>query len=342
MSIVDTPASTVERVFGDRLGHPVRLLARRLAGEGLSDETAVLTFHCQDGTELRLVVRLFRAGAVARHEVHPHRLHQLLTVLDRTSLPVPTPQWFDPSPELFGAPYSVVSWIPGTAVVPWSPEGRQFLADAGSGPIGELFCQVLADIHAVDTRSVDLGFLGMPGPGKGFASARVDRLASYLDEVRAGIRSPEPILADGLGWLRAHVPAAGRVGLVHGDYRTGNMLFDGSRISAVIDWEFAALGDPLYDVGWVCCPSNRIGTDLVCMLLPEHSFLERYEYYSGLPVDRDALRFWVLYHQVRHAVMWLEAGHAFQRGATDDLRLARMHYTMPTMRRMVADLLECA
>jgi len=339
MGVLDANPELVERRFSEHLGVSVRLVHRRLAGEGLSDETGVCRFERSDGDEVQLVVRVFRPGTVARHEVHPGRLHRLLTVLRLSRIPVPRPMWFEESPALFGGPYSVVSWVPGTAVVPWSPEGRQFLATAGSGPIGELFCRALSDIHAVDWRAASLRFLGVPGPGRGFALSRVDELEAYLRRVRA---DPEPILVDGIGWLRANLPDAGRLSLVHGDYRTGNMLFDGPRITAVIDWEFAAIGDPLYDLGWVCCPSNRMGSDLVCMLLPEDVFLARYERYSGLPVDRTALRFWVLYHQVRHAIMWLEAGRSFQLGATDDLRLARMHYTMPTMRRMVADLLEYA
>lgn len=339
MGVLDAPAALVEERFGARLGTPVRLVERWLAGEGLSDETGVLVFSRRDGDPLKLVVRLFRPGAVARHEVHPSRLHRLLVALAVTGIPVPRALWFDSSTEPFGEAYSVVSWVPGTAVVPWSPEGRRFLAEAGAGPVGELFCRVLADIHGVDWRGASLQFLGAPGPGTGFAAARVDALAEYLRRVRG---EPEPILVDGLGWLRAHMPDAARISLLHGDYRTGNMLFDGARITAVIDWEFAALGDPLCDLGWVCCPSNRMGSDLVCMLLPEDTFVARYERYSGFPVDREALRFWVTYHQVRHAIMWLEAGRSFQLGATDDLRLARMHYTMPTMRRMVADLLEYA
>ena len=328
MAIMDAPAAAVERRFGGYLGHPLRLTSRRLAGEGLSDETGLLTFD-----NLTVVVRLFRPGAVARHEVAPDRLHQLLTVLHAAGLPVPRPLWFDPAPELFGGPYSVVSKVEGEAVVPWSPEGRKYLAEAGAGPIGEQFCRILADIHTLDWRRAGLDFLGVPTR---FASQRVDALAGYLDRVRGG---PEPILVDGLGWLRANLPDRTTISLLHGDYRAGNMLFDGDRVSAVLDWEFAAIGDPLYDLGWICCPSNRMNTDLVCMVLPEADFLARYERYRGRPVDRDALAFWVVYHQVRHAIMWLEAGHNFESGATDDLRLARMHSAMPTMRKMVADLL---
>ncbi|PXY27866.1 phosphotransferase family protein [Prauserella muralis] len=336
MGILDASVGLVEERFGERLGTQVRLIERWLAGEGLSDETGVLVLRKGNGDEIRVVVRLFRPGSVARHEVEPERLHRLLVALAKTGIPVPDPLWFDRSDELFGHAYSVVRWMPGTAVVPWSPDGRRFLATVGTGPVGERFCEVLADIHAVDWRACGLDFLGEP-PGGEFAKIKVDDLEEYLRRVRF---EPEPILADGIGWLRANAPCSDRVTLLHGDYRTGNMLFDGSRISAVIDWEFAALGDPGYDLGWVCAPSNRMGSDLACMLLPEKTFLERYEHHSGVPVDMATLRFWITYHQVRHAVMWLEAGRSFQQGGTDDLRLARMYYTMPTMRRMVADLLE--
>ncbi|WP_033290703.1 phosphotransferase family protein [Amycolatopsis jejuensis] len=333
MTILDAPGDQVEREFAGRLGQPVRLRSRRLAGEGLSDETGLLTFDTA-GSELTLVVRRFRPGTIARHEVAPERLHRLLAALAEAGLPVPRPLWFEASPDLFGGPYSVVSRMPGAAFVPWSPDGRRFLAEAGDGPIGEQFCQVLADIHRLDPDAVGLGFLGEAD--RSFAAHKVDELAAYLGRVRSG---PEPVLVDGLCWLRAHQPQHEDVALVHGDYRTGNLLFAGDAITAVLDWEFAGLGDPLYDLGWVCCPSNRIGSDRVCMLLPEDVFLRRYEERRGRAVDRDAVQFWIVYHQVRHAVMWLEAGRNFELEYTDDLRLARMHSTMPTMRRMVADLL---
>jgi aminoglycoside phosphotransferase (APT) family kinase protein len=334
MAVLDAAASQIERRFGECLGLRVRLTGRKLAGEGLSDETAILTFD-HDGSELRLVVRLFRPGAMARHEVDPHRLHRLLAALGATIVPVPQALWFDSSADLFGAAYSVVSWLPGRSVVPWSREGREFLADAGSTAISKSFSRILADIHSLDWSDLGLDLLGSPPVD--FAAAKIAELEDYLDRVRA---EPEPILVDSLGWLRANRPHPDQITLVHGDYRTGNMLFDGGDISAVLDWEFAMLGDPLFDLGWTCCPSNRVGSELVCYLQSEEAFISGYEQHRGRPVDRDALRFWVVFHQVRHALMWLDAGRNVQTGATDDLRLARMHYTMPTMRKMVADLLE--
>src|SRR5690606_39186531 len=337
MGILHAPVDAVERQFGERLGKPVRLVDRKIAGEGLSDETAIVTVDVEGEGERKLVVRLFRPGAMARHEVDPQRLHQLLVAMTDTPVPVPTPLWYDPDASVFGQPYTVVSWVPGAALVQWSPEGRAFLAEAGQGPIGEDFCRILAEIHAVDRTTADLGFLPAPEPGTAFAEAEIDRLEDYLRRVAD---EPEPIVVDGFGWLRANIPPTERIALIHGDYRTGNLLFDDERISAVIDWEFARLGDPLYDLGWVCCPSNRMDSDLVCMLLPLEDFLARYQRYAGRTVTKEALHFWITFHQVRHAIMWLDAGRAV--ADTGDLRLARMYYTMPTMRAMVADCLEYA
>jgi aminoglycoside phosphotransferase (APT) family kinase protein len=53
--------------------------------------------------------------------------------------------------------------------------------------------------------------------------------------------------------LRADPPVSGPAAVVHGDYRLDNALVDGPvdapRISAILDWEMATLGDPLVDLG---------------------------------------------------------------------------------------------
>ncbi len=56
--------------------------------------------------------------------------------------------------------------------------------------------------------------------------------------------SPEVELA----WLRANSPAPGQVSLIHGDYRTKNLLCSNGELAAVLDWAFADFGDPYYDL----------------------------------------------------------------------------------------------
>jgi aminoglycoside phosphotransferase (APT) family kinase protein len=337
VGILDAPAASVEAYFTHRLGRGrLRLAERRLASEGWSDETGFLGFRTGAGEAVDLVVRRYRDGGVARGETDPERHFRFLRAMSATTLPVPEVLWSDAAGELFDGPFFVMERVSGFAPVPWSPEGRRFLAEAGTGPAGPEFAGILAAIHRVDWRAAGLADLA---PAGDFATEAVDgldaRLAAAEDE-------PEPVLADGVGWLRRHLPRTGAVTVVHGDYRTGNLLFEGHHISAVLDWEFARVGDPYYDLGWVCAPSNRIGSDLVCMLLPEEQFLDHYAAASGAAVDRAALRFWVTYHQVQHCVRWLEGAAAFAAGANRDLRLARAYYTLPGLRRAVADLLEYA
>jgi aminoglycoside phosphotransferase (APT) family kinase protein len=57
--------------------------------------------------------------------------------------------------------------------------------------------------------------------------------------------------ADDLLWLLADaVPEDLPSVLVHGDFRLGNVLFAGSRATAVVDWEIWSTGDPRTDLGW--------------------------------------------------------------------------------------------
>ena len=52
-------------------------------------------------------------------------------------------------------------------------------------------------------------------------------------------------------WLGEHLPESGPATIVHGDYRLGNVMFTGDRLSAIFDWELATIGDPLADVGYL-------------------------------------------------------------------------------------------
>ncbi|MGH9884648.1 MAG: phosphotransferase, partial [bacterium] len=157
----------------------------------------------------------------------------------------------------------------------------------------------------------------------------------YLDH-RTG---PEPVLADALGWLRSHVPEGTETVLVHGDYRTGNLVFRDDAIVAILDWEFAQPGDPMRDVAWVLAGSNRVGSELACYLIDPERFARRYEEVSGRSIDWAAVRFWQLSYQVFNALCWTHAEHALRAGRTRDLRMLRWSYTMPVMRSLVVEAL---
>ena len=64
--------------------------------------------------------------------------------------------------------------------------------------------------------------------------------------------TPDPALAFSLRWLRRHIPAYdGPPVLVQGDTGPGNFMYSGGRVTAVVDWELAHLGDPMDDIAWL-------------------------------------------------------------------------------------------
>jgi aminoglycoside phosphotransferase (APT) family kinase protein len=51
--------------------------------------------------------------------------------------------------------------------------------------------------------------------------------------------------------LAATIPEPLAPTILHGDYRIGNMQFEGQRLAAIIDWEIWSLGDPRTDLAWL-------------------------------------------------------------------------------------------
>ena len=63
-------------------------------------------------------------------------------------------------------------------------------------------------------------------------------------------------------WLAEHLPSSGPATIVHGDYRLGNTMFAldaPARLTAVLDWEMATIGDPLADIGYLCMMWSQAG-----------------------------------------------------------------------------------
>lgn len=106
-------------------------------------------------------------------------------------------------------------------------------------------------------QSVDPLVAGLQGFGKpeGFLERQAPRwlrqLASYEDYAGWTGRADLPGLDRIAGWLVDNVPAQTRVGVIHGDFHLGNLLFSprGPQVAAIVDWELSTLGDPMVDLG---------------------------------------------------------------------------------------------
>jgi aminoglycoside phosphotransferase (APT) family kinase protein len=255
--------------------------------------------------------------------------YRVLCCLEQTDVPAPRPYWFEDDPAILGAPFLVMEKVAGTCPSPWGRDGRAFYAEAASrGVLPDSFTDTLVALHTLDWRAAGLDFLGVPGPGDDFALREVARWRALID---VAAPEPDPVLADLLCWLEANAPVTERLVLVHGAYRTGNLLVHDDRVSAVLDWETEVIGDPMYDVAYVLSDLNREGTDLLSNLVERDAFYRRYERGTGIEIDVDACRYYQLLYAMRSAAFWLSASALFAEGRNTDLRLARTAWSVPVV-----------
>jgi aminoglycoside phosphotransferase (APT) family kinase protein len=219
--------------------------------------------------------------------------------------------------------------VPGICPSPWGRDGRRFYADAaGRGVLPDSFTDTLIALHTLDWRETGLDFLGVPKPGHDFARRELAKWQSLID---ASGLEPDPVLVDVICWLEANVPVTERFVLVHGAYRTGNLLIDDDRISAVLDWETEVIGDPMYDVAYVLSELNREGTELLSNLVERDAFYRRYEAGTGIEIDDQLCRYFHVLYAMRSAAFWMSATGLYGSGANRDLRLARTAWSIPVV-----------
>jgi len=132
-------------------------------------------------------------------------------------------------------------------------------------------------------------------------------LVSY-EAIFRRIGACRPVLEVAFRVLSRDVPAPVPTRLVHGDFRTGNLMIDpASGLAAVLDWELSHLGDPAEDFGWLCVNSWRFGA----MELEAGGFGALEDVRAGYasvagdapPVDR--IHYWQMLGSLKWAVMCL-------------------------------------
>jgi aminoglycoside phosphotransferase (APT) family kinase protein len=228
-----------------------------LTGWRISGGRSNLTYVITDGYD-EWVLRRPPLGHVLATAHDMAREHRVLTALAGTAVPVPTTLLLCADPDVLGAPFYLMERVHGTvyrsaAEVSQLPAGRV-------ARIARTLVDTLVVLHRVDPGRVGLGDFGRPD---GFLARQVRRWGRQL----AASRSRDLPGADQLaGQLAESVPGGSATAIVHGDYRLDNMLVDGDRIAAVLDWEMSTLGDPL--------------TDLALLLV-----YQRYQPLPGFPDD---------------------------------------------------------
>ncbi len=241
-----------------------RVTAIEAAGPDGRPRALVLREYCEQGQD-----------AAAR----PAALEQeVLQLMAAAGVPVPSARYADDSCLILPAPCLLMDLVDG------QPGGQpaDVAADVAAFTAG--FAGTLADIHLA----------GVTPPA---------RLAEMTQAAAARLGRPQATLDDSLseGQIRAALarnwppPRRNRAVLLHGDYWPGNTLWRDHALVGVIDWDHAATGDPLADLG-----NARVE---VAMLFGQHALHGFTASYLARQPDLDlaALPHWDLYAALRPA-----------------------------------------
>ena len=268
-------------------------------------------------------------NALLRHLSNLEEQFRVLQCLDATALPTPKPYWYEDDPAILDRPFLIMEKVPGACPNPWGREGRAYYAAAAArGVLPASFTDTLATLHTLDWRAAGLDFLGVPDEGADFTRREIAKWRAFIDDTAA---PPHPVLTDLVCWLEENAPPTRHRCLVHGAYRTGNLLIDDDRISAVLDWELQVIGDPMYDVAYVLSDLNREGTELLSNLVDRDTFFRRYEDATGFTIDEAVCRYYHLLYAMRSVAFWLSASELYASGRSEDLRLARTAWSVPVV-----------
>jgi aminoglycoside phosphotransferase (APT) family kinase protein len=228
-------------------------------------------------------------------------------------LPVPEPIALELSEAVLERPFFIMEEITdcqvGSILVP-DPYG------ALRQSIGEQLFDCLGRIAAADPDKIGLGDL--EGARENCWRFEVDR---WEREIIEDEREPQVIAHAAIRWLKKNPPPPPqKISVVHGDYRSGNFLYDSKgNIRAILDWEMAHLGDPLEDLAWALDPLWAHGNPAFpAGTIARDEAIARWQAASGLTVDAAAFAWWEMFASLKGLAIWISAAREYCDGRNTD------------------------
>jgi aminoglycoside phosphotransferase (APT) family kinase protein len=302
----------------------------------------ILQWHDPDRgpSKDRLVVRM--DPSESHNATSRLREAELLRALGAV-IPVPKVYWLDRDARWFPEPALIYEFVDGVTKPRNATTGRVTGLGTNFGPelreiLAPQFINHLARIHTFDHSGAQLGSFDPPRVGSTEGPLRqLNRARRTWEEDRG---EDYPLMEVAANWLERNLPPVDQVSVVHGDYRSGNFLFNEAdgRVTAWLDWERGHLGDRHRDLAWTT--QHTFGhfsedgkTYFVCGLVPLEKFYDRYAEASGLVVDQRRLTYYRIENCYSIIVALFATAYRVSRlGKThQDVLLARMEGMVPAV-----------
>ncbi len=257
------------------------------------------------------------------------REHRLLSRLSPVCARAPRPVHLCTDESILGCNFYLMERREGVIIRRRMPAGVELTPTLARG-LGEAAVDALIDLHAIDIHATGLAPLGHPD---GYVRRQVEGWAKRYEAAKT---DDIPAMTRLGTWLLDHMPTSGPPTLLHNDFKYDNLVLDPAdltRITAILDWEMATVGDPLMDLGTALCywveaddhdtlvafafgPTTEPGS------LTRAEIAERYARATGR--DLSAILFYYAFGLYKTAVVAQQIYVRFVRGHTRDPRFAAM------------------
>jgi aminoglycoside phosphotransferase (APT) family kinase protein len=212
---------------------------RQYAG-GASNLTYLLRFPARD-----VILRRPPTGAKAKSAHDMHREFTIQSRLKPVFHYVPEMVAFCGDRDVIGSEFYVMERLDGPILRGRLPEGISL--DAGQArALADSFLDVLVELHTVDAEKAGLEAIGK---GAGYVRRQV---GGWSDRYRRARTDDVGDFEHVMAWLAERQPDDVATCVIHNDFRLDNAVLDPrdpTRVTGVLDWEMATLGDPLMDLG---------------------------------------------------------------------------------------------
>lgn len=332
---LDFDRSSLERFLREHFGawsEPLKI--ERISG-GQSNPTYFLTF----GNE-RLVLRKQPPGELLPSAHAIDREFRVISALAPSGIPVPETVLYNKDRSVVGTPFYLMHRVDGRVLHECA---------LGSVPVTRRrdmyrsLAETLARLHNVDPEAVGLADYGRRG---GFFARQITRWSGQWELSRQHENADVERLIE---WLPANIPDGDASGIVHGDYRVGNVIFhpDRSDVVAILDWELSTLGHPLADlahccIGWHSSPDEYggvLGVDLGAAGLPTQREFEDW-YYAEAAHGLRLQPFHMAFALFRFAVVFEGIAARARAGNASDANAGGVAHLAATFARRAIEVLD--
>ncbi|HXW85560.1 MAG TPA: phosphotransferase family protein [Candidatus Binataceae bacterium] len=304
----------------------LRVLGLKRISGGASRETYSFDIEWTENGAARtrpLIARRDPTGGLLKSE--REREFRVLQAMNRAGLRVPEPLHLELDHAVMERPFFIMDRAPGYPTQGAFPETEP---PALAAKIADQFLDELARLQALDFSTLRLEVLGEPPALDRIAPQQTAHWFEIYERDRIG--EQYPVLTAAFHWLRKNPVVSDRVVVVHGDFRSGNYLYDHDGMIAMLDWEMAHLGDPMEDLGWASMMFwGR--EQFAGGLMEREQFYRLYEQKTGRKIDRERLFFYQVLGNAKMAVICLTGIRDFAEGRTADAVMPFLAALLPSL-----------